>query len=1139
MQTQDFPQLIEQRLSEIERKLGDMDARLCDEVRKTLKIAEIDLPFSLGKARVVLETVMTDIYRHELPDAKPKPLFNMIEALVGQKNLFSEKRANDLNYIRINGNMILHPDEQPDLSMADVEPVMLMVLSLVDWYLTQYVPRKNGVTLGDTSDTPLPDNPYRGLEAFTPEDEALFFGRGETLCELRASVEQQRLVLLLGASGCGKSSLAYAGLIPAMRRAGWLTAYFRPRQQPFVELAHVLAPLLYPDPLERGKQFKQLAPSLENGAADLSFLLKTALEQHKKSHLLLLVDQFEESYQASVSPAFHACLWEAVKNTEHFTLLLTLRADFMGYALADSAFAALLKTYPLFPLESVTAPDSLRAIIEQPAHAKKVKLEPLLLERTVRDVRASQEQVNLPLLEFTLTQLWQKQQDRLLTHQAYSELGGVESALAGHAEKVYERLKQDDAMRRVLVQLVFPGKDTADTKQIVPRSQFAVSDWEMVVTLANERLVVTNRREEMETAELTHESLIRHWTRLKDWLAQDHDFRQWRQELLHDLDNWQTAQQAPDLLLPLSKLAVAEDWQTRRPAELAPVVGFISASRAAQQRLLRQQRQRVMLLSALLALSLAAGGAAAWQWRKAVEQERIAQTQERIAQEQAALATQQKETALCILNQRTFDYVEELEKIPGTKSFLLKLTQHNQQALAHIAELDPDTPQAWRNQAINLLTQGDLWKVLGNTEQAQKTYQQALTLFQQAAAARTPDDADVQRNVSLSYDRLGDLQLQFGNTEQGLKYYQQALDIRLRLAQADPNDAQAQRDLSLSYERLGDLQLQFGNTEQGLKYYQQALDIRLRLAQADPNDAQAQRDLSLSYERLGDLQLQLGNTEQALKYYQQSLDISLLLAQAAPSDAQTQRDLAVSYERFGDVHIKLGNTKTALDYFQKELDIAEARVTAAPKDAEAKNFISVVYERLADLQLQLAKTDEALKLYQQSLDIRLRFAQADPNDARAQRDLSVSLDNLGDLQLQLGKTDEALKLYQQSLDIRLLLAQADPNNANAQRDLSVSFERFADLQLQLGKSDEALKLYQQSLDIRLRLAQADPNDANAQRDLMVSFYKLGSFWAGQGDDEKAATELKKAAEIAQKRAEHDPQDAQAQQEWEVLRGMVE
>jgi hypothetical protein len=115
--------------------------------------------------------------------------------------------------------------------------------------------------------------------------------------------------------------------------------------------------------------------------------------------------------------------------------------------------------------------EELIAAISLPAQKLEVQLEEQLQERILDDVGL--EPGNLPLLEFALTRLWSKQQNHMLTHQAYTEIGGVKKALANHAQQVYSQLgvTEQKQAQRVFVQLVRPGEGTEDTRRLATRKE--------------------------------------------------------------------------------------------------------------------------------------------------------------------------------------------------------------------------------------------------------------------------------------------------------------------------------------------------------------------------------------------------------------------------------------------------------------------------------------------------------------------------------------------------------------------------------------------------------------------------------------------------------------------------------------------
>jgi energy-coupling factor transporter ATP-binding protein EcfA2 len=274
--------------------------------------------------------------------------------------------------------------------------------------------------------------PYRGLFAFREEDAPFFYGRDVFTKMLVEAVQQQSLVAVIGPSGSGKSSVVLAGLIPQLRsEQKWRIVTFRPGDRPFRNLAAKLVPLLETRMSETDQllEINKLATGLQQGDLALRDVVTRILEKNSGDRFLLVVDQFEELYtlcrDARERLLFLDSLLEAVNHTPNFTLVLTLRADFLGQALSYRPFGDALQ-YADLKLSPMNR-EELQAAVEQPAMMLGVTIESGLTERILNAVSA--EPGDLPLLEFALNQLWAKQRDAQLNHAAYEEIGGVEAAL--------------------------------------------------------------------------------------------------------------------------------------------------------------------------------------------------------------------------------------------------------------------------------------------------------------------------------------------------------------------------------------------------------------------------------------------------------------------------------------------------------------------------------------------------------------------------------------------------------------------------------------------------------------------------------------------------------------------------------------
>ncbi len=493
----------------------------------------------------------------------------------------------------------------------------------------------------------LPDCPYQGLSAFKEDKSDFFFGRetfidddfqdgnfvGQGLVRL---VETKALVAVVGASGSGKSSLVFAGLLPRLRRSGnWLIESLRPEKQPFFRLATALMHQLEPDlgPVEQIAKANALAETIQKyGLANVASQI---LQEYSGTRLLLIIDQFEELYtqcSAEERDRFIDVILEGINKAVGLKVVLTLRADFCGQAyayrpLADALHGADLKLGPMNRKE-------LRQAIEKPAELMQVRFEKGLTDWLLDDVE--REAGNLPLLEFALTELWKMQRERSLIYQAYVKLGGVARALATHANTVYARLSQEDQKRaqRIFVQLVRPGDGTEDTRRVANRSEVGVENWDLVTHLAGEsaRLVVTSRNEEVEeTVEIIHEALLREWKQLDKWMNQDRTFRVWQEELRVGLRRWQKNGKQETDLLSGSLLSGAEAIQNERLPDLSSEEQeFIQLSLEIRNRYIQQRLDELQEVVEQKDKALQAEAEAAEQAKKAASQAEKAAKAERI-----------------------------------------------------------------------------------------------------------------------------------------------------------------------------------------------------------------------------------------------------------------------------------------------------------------------------------------------------------------------------------------------------------------------------------------------------------------------------------------------------------------------------
>jgi len=415
--------------------------------------------------------------------------------------------------------------------------------------------------------------PYKGLAAFEAADAELFHGRERLVAELVARLVQADFLAVVGASGSGKSSVVRAGLLPALAQGV----------------------------LPGSAQWRQVVVT-PAGTRDLA----EAIGRYT-SPTVLFVDQFEEVFTALDSrrrEKFLDTLVEAV-NTGTVTVVIALRSDFYGRCAEHAELATLVSANTV--LVRHMAADELRRAVERPAAMAGLLLEPGLTDILVDDVRDATGA--LPLLSTSLLALWERRSGRTLTLAAYREAGGVAGAVEQLGERAYASLATDElkaSARRMLLRLADTGGEHAVVRRRATREElesvggaFASS----VLDLLAERRLITV---EDDAVEVAHEALLTHWSRLRQWLAEDVAGRELRAHLTPTAAGWARTRD-PGELYRGARLTAALGWLADHESELTKVEkDFLAASRDAAEWEARQSRRTVRRLRQSLAAAVAA-----------------------------------------------------------------------------------------------------------------------------------------------------------------------------------------------------------------------------------------------------------------------------------------------------------------------------------------------------------------------------------------------------------------------------------------------------------------------------------------------------------------------------------------------------
>jgi hypothetical protein len=349
-----------------------------------------------------------------------------------------------------------------ELSQSRQEPIRLGVGRSLT--LLQYPPKKTTVVVDETC-------PYQGLQAFGKEQARFFFGREKVVQLLLDKLGQANFVPIIGASGSGKSSVVRAGLIPQLEKNGWrVLEPILPGDEPFAELKTVLIELF-------GRTEGREVYSLVKTEG-----LRPVIERLSGSErLLLLVDQFEEVFTLCPKEEERRQFIELLTQVNEIpdlrlAIVTTMRADFLEPCLSYDSLTRLIQNEAVYMPPLVGA--ELEEAIATPAKLQGYSFGDGLLGAILHDV--GQEKECLPLLQFALTELWEKRdrEHHQLTVEQYQTLGGVTGTLNDRANKIYrykdflkdspqqERSPQEQEwIKRIFLKLVRTGEGIKDTRQ--------------------------------------------------------------------------------------------------------------------------------------------------------------------------------------------------------------------------------------------------------------------------------------------------------------------------------------------------------------------------------------------------------------------------------------------------------------------------------------------------------------------------------------------------------------------------------------------------------------------------------------------------------------------------------------------------
>ncbi|WP_256789958.1 WD40 repeat domain-containing protein [Frankia sp. AvcI1] len=496
--------------------------------------------------------------------------------------------------------------------------------------------------------------PYPGLAGFDAASERWFFGRERMVIDLVVQVRTRLTaggpLVLVGASGSGKSSLLRAGLLPVLARGAvpgsdtWPQVLMTPGEHPVRSLLDQIAGV-------------GIAAAVSGTDAELPQRLTEILASHPGGGVVIAVDQFEEIFTSCDDPSEREtfvralCAAAAARDDRGpaAVVVLGLRADFYARCAAYPELVEALQTGQVV-VGPMTAGE-IRDIVVKPARTVGVDVEPGLVELLLRDLGAATatsaqgavsgagvvaDPGSLPLLAHALRSTWFARESSLggnsspLTVGAYLRIGGLTGAIAQTAEGAYTGLAAgaQQAARPLLMRMVRLGEGEQDSRRRVRRADLLAAvparEAEAVLdALVAARLVEADTEGDGDSLQIAHEALLRSWPRLREWMDVDRAAAIALQQLGDAAETWDRGARDPSYLFGGTRLAAAREWVESQPdqAPLSPVArAFYDESLrvdlAAQQAAVRRTRRLRRLVAVTTVLALVAASLAGLAYRQ-------------------------------------------------------------------------------------------------------------------------------------------------------------------------------------------------------------------------------------------------------------------------------------------------------------------------------------------------------------------------------------------------------------------------------------------------------------------------------------------------------------------------------------------
>lgn len=789
-------------------------------------------------------------------------------------------------------------------------------------------------------------SPYVGLHPFDDAHAAVFFGRSrataDLLTALRSQIDhQRRFVLVVGASGCGKTSLLRAGALPLLQQDGGFdglqalsVAYsdlgacrggdlLGRLTDALCEWSLDGRPVFLPS--QRAELARQLrhSPGLVQARIDDAFqrLAPKRIADLPRAHLLLVIDHAEAVVATpGITDDDRTDLGAALAAlcaVSRLAVVMLTRSDFYPRLIEAVPAIAELKASDGHLDLLTPRVGEIGQIIRAPAALAGLSFEEdpdssTRLDDVLRDAAAHHPET-LPLLQHTLQALYDRQTDGgLLTLGAYRELGGLEGALAHHAERAFAALPAAAQQRldRVLSHLivVHPDSDAVTARRVLWSSLDDEPSRTLAEAFVQARLFVSELVGGEPGFGVAHEALLRQWPRAQEWVSDNRHLLHARERLQRAAQRWAAEGRRSDHLLnPGRPLHEARDAAQRLPADLGEDDrAFLRASERLYRRKQWLRATAVGGLAVLTVASIALG------------------LQARLARSQAE---RHRDQAQGLVSYMLGPLADQLRPLGNLKL----LDSVGTQALAYLERL-PETgmhAQELINHARALRTVGEVLMNQGRFDEARAAFQRSATAAQHALKT-APDSLEALAETGTAAYWQGYYEYRQSRLPQARAYWMDYLRASEHLTRRAPAKTEWQLELSYALNNLGTLARDLQQSDEAVGLFRRSVDLKTSLLAQRSNDKSLQYELVDSLSWLSSSQENQGQLTEASEGYRQQIEMLRLLIRDEPEADAWRRRLATALLSSSELALSRGLMEQSRREAEESLSLLSALVKQRP-----------------------------------------------------------------------------------------------------------------------------------------------------------------------------------------------------------------